>query len=241
MSTYRLDRLLAPRSIAIAGIGARTGSVGRVILRNVREGGFPGDIHLVHPREPAIDGLPCVRSIDDLPAPVDLLVIAAPPEAAPELVAQAGAKGCQGAVIVTAGLGHGPGSLAEGARIAARAHGLRLIGPNCLGVMAPAAKLNASFAARPAPSGGLALVSQSGAMAAGIVEWAAARKVGFSAVLSLGDMIDVDFGDCLDHLAQDSRTQAILLYVESIVNARKFLSAARAADRNLRALTIDST
>ena len=228
MSTYGLNRLLEPHSTAITGIGARTGSVGRVILRIIREAGFPGDIHLVYPREQAIDGLSCVKSIADLSAPVDLLVVAAPPEAVPELVAQAGAKGCQGAVIVTAGLGHRPGALAERARIAARAHGLRLRGPNCLGVMAPMAKLNARFAARPAPPGGLALVSQSGAMAAGIVEWAAARRVGFSAVLFLGDMIDVDFGECLDYLAEDSQTQAILLYVESIVDVRKFLSAARA-------------
>jgi acetyltransferase len=147
------------------------------------------------------------------------------------VVAAAGAKGCAGAVIITAGLGHGPGSLSQAAAQAARAHGLRLIGPNCLGIMVPGARLNASFAASTPHAGDLALVSQSGAIAAGMVEWAASKKIGFSAVLSLGDQVDVDIADCLDYLALDRATRAILLYVESIGDARKFMSAARAAAR----------
>ena len=140
-------------------------------------------------------------------------------------------KGCAGAIIITAGLGHGPGSLADATRQAARKHGLRIIGPNCLGVMVPGAQLNASFAARSPQRGDLALVSQSGAIAAGLVEWAASRSVGFSAVVSLGDQLDVDFGDLLGYFALDRGTRAILLYVEAISNARKFISAARAAAR----------
>jgi acetyltransferase len=231
MSTYRLDRMFAPRSLAIAGIGAREGSVGRLILKNLHDGGFEGPIHLVHPRERMIDGLVCAASIAQLTGPVDLVVIAAPPEAVPGLVEEAGCKGCLGAVIVTAGLGRGVGSLSEAARLAARQHGLRLIGPNCLGVMAPSARLNASFAARAPLSGGLALISQSGALAAGIIEWTASRAIGFSAVVTLGDTLDVDFGDCLDHFVDDPRTRAILLYIEAIGQPRKFLSAARAAAR----------
>jgi acetyltransferase len=147
------------------------------------------------------------------------------------LIAEAGAKGCLGAVVITAGLGHGPGSLSQAAADAARQYGLRLIGPNSLGVMVPGAKLNASFAARMPRAGDLALVSQSGAIAAGMVEWAAKRAVGFSGVVSLGDQIDVDLGDCLDYFALDRATRAILLYVESVGDARKFMSAARAAAR----------
>jgi acetyltransferase len=135
------------------------------------------------------------------------------------------------AIVITAGLGHGAGSLADGCERAARATGLRLVGPNCLGVMAPRAGLNASFAARTPPAGDLALISQSGAITAGLVEWSAVHAIGFSAVVSLGDKIDVDFGDLLDFFALDGRTRAILLYVESINNARKFMSAARTAAR----------
>ena len=231
MSTYRLEKIFAPRSIALVGASPRDASVGRKILRNLREAKFAGPLHLVNPRHSQIDGVVTVPRIDRLDHAPDLVVIAAPPAAIPDMVAAAGAKGCGGAVIITAGLGHGPGSLAHAAAQSARAHGLRLIGPNCLGVMVPGARLNASFAARAPHAGDLALVSQSGAIAAGMVEWAGKRKVGFSAVVSLGDQVDVDLGDCLDYFALDRATRAILLYVESIRDARKFMSAARAAAR----------
>jgi acetyltransferase len=231
MSTYRLDKLLAPRAVALVGASPRPTSVGRMILKNLREAGFAGPIALVNPKYPEIDGVRAVKDIADLSAPLDLVIVAAPPPAVPGIVATAAARGCQAAIIITAGLGHGPGSLAEATRLAARAHGLRLVGPNCLGVLAPRAKLNASFAAHMPRSGDLALISQSGAIAAGMVEWAAARAVGFSGIVSLGDQIDVDFGDLLDYFALDRATRAILLYIESINDARKFMSAARAAAR----------
>ena len=182
-------------------------------------------------RYPEIEGIRAVKTLADLPAVPDLVIVAAPPPTVPEVVATAAAKGAPTAIIITAGLGHGPGSLAEAARQAARARGLRLIGPNCLGVLVPRAKLNASFASRSPRAGDLALISQSGAIAAGMIEWAAQRDVGFSAIVSLGDQIDVDFGDLLDFFALDGRTRAILLYVESINDARKFMTAARAAAR----------
>src|SRR4051812_17908016 len=231
MSTYRLDKVFAPRSIALAGASPRESSVGRKVLANLRAAGFTGPIDIVNPHYPEIDGVPAVASIDRLAQAPDLLVIAVPPPAIPELLAAAGAKGCAGAVIITAGLGHGAGSLAAASAEAARPHGLRLIGPNCLGVMVPGARLNASFVAHAPHAGDLALVSQSGAIAAGMVEWAAKRKVGFSAVVSIGDQVDVDLGDCLDFFALDRKTRAILLYVEAIRDARKFMSAARAAAR----------
>lgn len=231
MSTYRLDRLLAPRSIAVVGASPRDGSVGRAILRNLRDGKFAGDIHVVNPRYDAIDGARSVARLEDIAAPPDLVVVTAPASAVQSIVGSAAACGCASAVIVTAGLGHGPGSLAAACESAARAGGLRLVGPNCLGVMVPHAKVNASFAARMPPEGSLALISQSGAVAAGMVDWAVVRSTGFSAVVSIGDQLDVDFGDLLDHFALDPRTGAILLYIESIKDARKFMSAARAAAR----------
>ena len=167
-------------------------------------------------------------------------MVTTPPATIPGIVASAGRKGVSAAVIVTAGLGHGEGSLAEAARLEARRHGLRLVGPNCLGVMAPPAKLNASFAARNAAPGDLALISQSGAVEAGLIEWAARRNVGFSALVSLGDKVDVDFGDTLDYFAADRATRAILLYIEAINDARKFMSAARAAARAKPVVVIKS-
>jgi acetyltransferase len=158
----------------------------------------------------------------------------------PAVVAAAGAKGTAAAIVVTAGLGHGPGSLADQSEKAARATGLRLVGPNCLGVMVPQSGLNASFAASTPRAGDLALISQSGAIAAGLVGWASTRGIGFSGVVSIGDSIDVDFADLLDYFALDRATSAILLYIESIKDARKFMSAARAAARIKPVLVVKS-
>ena len=231
MSTYRLDRLFAPRSVAVVGASPRERSVGGAILRNLRAGGFKGPISLINPHYDEIEGIETVKTLQQLPEAPDLVVVAAPPPAVPGIVSAAGEKGAAAAIIITAGLGHGPGSLADACEKAARATGLRLVGPNCLGVLAPPAKLNASFAARTPPAGDLAILSQSGAITAGLIEWSAARDIGFSAAVSLGDMIDVDFGDVLDFFALDRATRAILLYIESVRNARKFMSAARAAAR----------
>ena len=169
MSTYRLDKLFAPRSVALVGASPREGSLGRMVLRNLREAGFPGPLQLVNPKHREIDGLPCVPRLEDLRGgarPRSSSRRRPPP--CPASSRAPAAKGVAAAVIVTAGLGHGEGSLAEAARLEARRHGLRLVGPNCLGVMAPPAKLNASFAARSAGPGDLALISQSGAVAAGL-------------------------------------------------------------------------
>src|ERR1700736_5679358 len=231
MSIYRLDRLFSPESIGLIGASPRPTSPGRAVLRNLQSAGFKGPIHLVNPHYDEIEGIRAVRSLDELPDAPDLVVIAAPPPAVPAIVAAAGEKGTAAGIIITAGLGHGPGSLADRCETAARAKGLRLVGPNCLGVLVPGARLNASFAASMPNPGDLALISQSGAIAAGLVEWAATRAIGFSAVVSLGDSIDIDFGDLLDFFSLDRTTRAILLYVESIKDARKFMSAARAAAR----------
>lgn len=231
MSTYRLDKLFSPRSVAVIGASPHEGSLGLTFVRNLIEGGFEGAIYPVNPRHREVEGKRCFASIGKLPAAPDLIVVAVPPKNVLAVIEEAGRRGVAAAIIATAGLGYGEGSLLEAVRRSARLHGLRIVGPNCIGVLAPRAKLNASFAARSAKVGDLALVSQSGAIAAGLVEWAAQRQVGFSAIVSLGDKIDVDFSDCLDYFSADPGTRAILLYMESVDDARKFMSAARAAAR----------
>jgi acetyltransferase len=231
MSTYRLQSVFQPESVAIVGASPRERSVGRIVLQNLREGGFAGSIGLVNPRHREIDGIKTVSRIGDLPWTPELVVITAPPQALPDIIRAAADKGASAAMVLTGGLGQGPGSIAEKLEALARSRSMRIVGPGSFGIMAPRAALNVSIAARcPAP-GDLALISQSGAIAAGLVEWGTARSIGFSAAVSLGGSLDVDFGDLLDFFATDSHTRAILLYVESIKDARKFMSAARAAAR----------
>src|SRR6266404_3424477 len=231
MSTYRLKNLLAPHSVALVGASPRQGSVGRAILNNIRKAQFKGEFGLVNPRYHEIDGVATAGSIAKLAFAPELVVLTAPARAIAGLIDEAGRRGAAGAVIVSAGLGHGPGSPADAAERAAQKYGMRLIGPNCLGIMMPCVSLNASFSAHMPAVGNLALISQSGAIAAGMVDWAAQRAVGFSGIVSVGDQLDVDIADLLDYFALDPKTQAILLYIEAIKDARKFMSAARAAAR----------
>lgn len=240
MSTYGLEKLFAPQSIAVIGASPRPTSTGRAALANLRAGGFAGSIYLVNPHYRDIDGIRAANSYADLPAAPDVAIIAVPPAMVPATLAAAGAKGTAAAIVLTAGLDHGPGSLTEACEKAARAANMRLVGPNCIGVLVPGAKFNGSIAASMPRPGDLALISQSGAVAAGIVEWASVRGIGFSAVVSIGDSVDVDFADLLDHFALDRDTRAILLYIESITNARKFISAARAAARGKPVIVVRS-
>ena len=231
MSIYRLQSVFRPASVAVVGGSPRPRSAGRAVVRNLREGGFAGQIGWVNPRHPHIDGIGTVRRLRELGWVPELVVVTAPAAIVPQVVAEAGALGVAAAIILTAGLGNGEGSLAARVERSARRHGLRILGPHCLGVIAPHARLNASIAAHMPQAGDLALISESSAIAAALVEWGVARSVGFSAVVSLGESVDVDFADLLDHFAADYRTRAILLYVEHIGDARKFMSAARAAAR----------
>lgn len=231
MSTYRLQSVFRPKSVAVVGGSPGERSVGRIVLHNLRQAGFAGSIGLVNPRHRQIDGVAAVSRVGDLPWTPELLVVTAPPPALPDIIRAAADKGASAAVVLTGGLGEGPGSVADRLEAIARSRSLRIVGPGSFGIMAPHAALNASVAAHCPHAGDLALVSQSGAIAAGLVEWGMARAIGFSAVVSLGGALDVDFGDLLDFFATDSRTRAILLYVESIRDARKFMSAARAAAR----------
>jgi acetyltransferase len=231
MSIYRLHSVFEPASIALVGASANPRALGHAVLSNMRKAGFPGRIDLVNPRHTEIQGLHCAPSLTALPSPPELIVIATPAQSIPDIIAEAARIGVRAAIILSAGLGHGPGSLAAQVNATARAHGLRIVGPNCLGVIAPFSGLNASFAASSPARGGLAVISQSGAVAAAMTEWGNKQGLGFSAIVSLGDQLDVDIGDLIDYFASDRHTRAILLYVESITDARKFMSASRAAAR----------
>ena len=229
MSVRNLDRLLEPASIAIAGASRRAGSVGATVWRNLRAGSFAGQIYPVNPKYAELDGAACVARPADLPEAPDLAVICTPAESVPGLIEAFGRLGTRAAIVLSAGLS---ATQKRATLDAARPHVLRVLGPNCLGVLTPRLGLNASFAHVDALAGDIAFVSQSGALVTAVLDWAKSRRIGFSTMISLGERADVDFGDLLDHLASDAATKSILLYIESIEAPRKFMSAARAAARN---------
>ncbi|HWB49499.1 MAG TPA: bifunctional acetate--CoA ligase family protein/GNAT family N-acetyltransferase [Stellaceae bacterium] len=234
MSVRNLDRLFRPASVALIGATDRAGSVGSVVMRNLQRAGFRGALTLVNPHHRELGDARVYPDVASLPEAPDLAVIVTPPATVPGLIAELGARGTRAAVVVTAGFGESGDkgkALQQATLDAARPHLLRLVGPNCVGVMVPGIGLDASFSHLAPPPGHLAFVSQSGAMITAMLDWAAPRGIGFSHVVSLGDMADVDFGDMLDYLAADAQTRAILLYVEGITHGRKFMSAARAAAR----------
>ena len=235
MTIRNLERLFKPSRVALIGASEKAMSVGLVAARNLLGAGFEGPIHLVNPRGGTIEGRPVVKSLNDLAEAPDLAVIATPPDSVQELITALGQKGTRAAVVFTAGFGEGGHEIGAKRRAAmlaaAKPFGLRIVGPNCFGVMAPRIGLNASFAHLSSLPGRLAFVTQSGAIMAAVVDWAFYRRIGFSHLVSLGDMADVDFGDMLDYLAADAQTRAVLLYIEAVTSPRKFMSAARAAAR----------
>lgn len=227
MTIRNLDTMFEARSVAIIGASARTSSVGYTVAANQLAAGAD-PVYLVNPKYSEIDGVRCYASIAELPAAPDLAVLTTPPETVPGLIAELGAAGTRAAVVVTAGI---RGELRQRMLDAARPTCLRILGPNCIGLIVPAFGINASFAHVTPNAGDLAFLSQSGAIITSVLDWAHGRDIGFSHVASMGDKADVDFGDMLDYLAGDISSRAILLYVESITAAPKFVSAARSAAR----------
>jgi acetyltransferase len=228
MSIRNLDSLLAPASVAVIGASQRPNSVGATVWRNLRQG-FAGALYAVNPKYRELDGQPVYASVRALPAAPELAVVCTPPATVPGLIAELAARGTRAAVVLTAGL---DAAQKQAMLQAARPALLRILGPNCIGLLAPHRGLNASFAHTAALAGELAFVTQSGALMTAMLDWARSREIGFSHFISLGEHADVDFGDLLDYLGSDPQTRAILLYIESIEAARKFMSAARAAARN---------
>jgi acetyltransferase len=228
MTIRNLDKMFEPRSVALIGASATHGSVGYTMARNLIEGGFKGPVYFVNPRRSEIEGRPCSTSIEGLPEPPDLALVATPPKAVPGVIEELGRKGTRAACVVTAGI---RGELAQKMLDAAKPYMLRIVGPNCIGLLLPTIGVNGSFAHIPPLQGDLVFLSQSGAIITSVLDWAAGHGVGFSQMVSIGDMCDVDLGDLLDYFAADTTGRAILLYLESITDARKFMSAARRAAR----------
>ncbi|MBZ0217444.1 MAG: acetate--CoA ligase family protein, partial [Fimbriimonadaceae bacterium] len=234
MTTRNLNYFFEPRSVAVIGASSQAGSVGSILVHNLVRGELDAPVYPVNPKRENVFTLPAFADIASLPQTPDLAIIATPPKTIPDIIRQLGEKGTKAAVVISTGFSEGgkeDRALQTTMLEAARPHLLRIIGPNCLGIMAPHVGLNASFANVDALPGKLAFVTQSGAVATAVVDWARERDIGFSHLVSLGDMSDVDFGDMLDYLALESKARAILLYVEAVTDARKFMSAARAASR----------
>lgn len=236
MSIRNLDSLFRPKSIAVIGASGKPQTVGATLMRNLLDGGYSRPIMPVNPRYESVAGVMTYPDVASLPKTPDLALICTPPPTVPGLISELGERGTRAAIVVTAGMGsvsEGTGkSLQQQMIEAARPYLLRVLGPNCVGLLIPGLGINASFAHTAALPGKIAFITQSGGMVTAVLDWAKSRDIGFSHFISLGNSADVDFGDVLDYLAGEPQTRSILLYIESITDARKFMSAARAAARN---------
>ena len=234
MSHHYLHQLFEPSSLVLVGASERPGSMGTVVLANILAAGFAGNLYPVNPKYEVVQGQPCYRDVGSVAYAADLAIIATPAATVATILRQCGELGISNAVILSAGFAE---TGTRGKRMAkdildiARQYGIHLVGPNCLGIMRPPVHLNATFGHNQNKAGKLALVAQSDAVCTAILDWAQARQVGFSSVVTLGDALDVSFGDVLDYLALDSQTSSILLYIETVQDARSFMSGLRAASR----------
>ena len=230
MSTRNLDKLFDPKSIAVIGASNKKGSVGYILLRNLIGAEYQGIVYPVNVSAQSVQGIQAYASISQVPRKIDLAIIAVPAKNVPQTMRECGEAGVAGAVIVSSGfkeIGKEGKRLEDEVKSIAESYGVRIVGPNCLGYIRPAMNLNATFAHVIPPAGRVAFFSQSGALGTAILDWAAANNIGFSAFVSVGSMSDVDFGDLIDYFGADSHTSSIILYIESITDARKFMSAAR--------------
>lgn len=243
MSTHFLDRLFTPKSIALFGASESQDAVGGRVFDNLRDGGFKGPIYAINPKYKMLHQQPCYSSIIEINQPIDLAVIATPAKTVPEVLQACGEHGVRIVIIISAGFN---GSNSDGAELKealltiARQYQIRILGPNCLGLIRPTSGFNATFSKNTAKAGQLALISQSGALCTAILDWAVMHDIGFSTIISLGDAADIDFGDLLDYLAQDPHTSSILLYVEGVRDARRFMSGLRIAARMKPVIVIKS-
>ena len=234
MGKHYLSTLFAPKSVAVFGASDRDDSVGKIVFQNMLEGGFKGSLYPINTNHTEIQGKPSYASIADIGETVELAVVATPPNTVPGIIESCGIHGVKAAVIITAGFGEAGDGGEELEKVlleTARRYGIRLVGPNCLGIMRPSIGLNATFNKGGANIGNIAFISQSGALCTAILDWAQSNEVGFSSVVSMGSSTDVDFGEILDYLVSDPNTRSILMYIEGIRNARRFMSALRAAAR----------
>jgi acetyltransferase len=244
MPIRNLEKLFYPRSVAVIGASNQEGVPGQRVMQNLLQGGFEGPIMPVAPKDQAIAGVLAYPGIESLPITPDLAVVCAPKTAVPDVVRQLGERGARAAILLPEHQASRKPSRPNGEQALLRREversGLRILGPDCLGVMVPGIGLNASVAHVPAIPGGIAFVSQSSTICTAVLDWAKERDIGFSYFISLGETVDVDFGDLIDYLGNDPMTRAILVYVESIRSGRTFMSAGRGASRNKPILVIKS-
>ena len=234
MGPHYLDRLFAPKAIAVFGASTRENAVGTRVFQNLLEAEFRGPVYPINPKYQELQGKRCYPTIDSINDHIDLAVVTTPAATVPEIIHQCGEHGVRAAIVISAGFteaGDSGSRLQKQLLQEAARYQIRIMGPNCLGLIHTRLHLNATFSKNMAQPGPLALVSQSGALCTAILDWAAPRNIGFSAVVSLGSASDIDFGDVLDYLAMDPATQSILLYIEGIRDARSFMSGLRAAAR----------
>lgn len=242
MSVINLNKLFHPESVALIGASDTANSIGQVVLKNMLAGGFRGPVYAVNPKYKSIQDQPCYQNIGDLPSVPDLAVICTPAKTVPGIITELGEHGTRAAVVISAGFNQEIDEISLHQKMldAAQPFNFRILGPNCVGMLNPDIGLNASFAHTHSLKGNIALVSQSGAICTAILDWAKSRGIGFSYFISLGDSTDVDVGDVLDFVSTDHLTHSIFLYLESIREARKFISAARASSRNKKIMIIKS-
>jgi len=232
MSIKKLDKIFNPTRIALIGVSKNPDSVGGKVLNNLVGSGFKGVVYPVNPTHEAVLGIQCYPDIKSVPRTPDLAVICTSAKQVPDIVRQCGEAGVLGIIIMSAGFkeeGEAGKALEELVRIEMKKFdGMRIIGPNCLGIIVPHNNLNVSFAASHPKKGNIAFISQSGALCTAVLDWAIEKKIGFSYFISVGNILDVNFGDLIDYLGEDEKTESILLYIESISDARRFITAARA-------------
>ena len=235
-----LDPIFAPLSVAVIGASERPGSVGRSVLWNLLSSPFGGTVFPVNSKRPNVLGIKAYPKLADLPDRVDLVVVSTPADTVPDVIGEAAELGIPGAIIISAGFKeHGDHGRELEQRISEHIRGkMRVIGPNCLGVMNPVKGLNATFARSIARPGNVAFLSQSGALCAAVLDWSLRENVGFSAFVSTGSMLDVSWGDLIDYFGSDPRTNSIVIYMESVGDARSFLSAAREVSLNKPVIVI---
>lgn len=234
MDSHYLNPFFNPTSIAVIGASDRPNSVGMKVFKNLLNSYFAGELYAVNLKHHLVQGKPCLPSVKVIEQQIDLAVITTPAVTVPNIIAECGEKGIGAVIVISAGFGEmgKPGKELEQTILdTARHYRTRIIGPNCLGVMRPSSNLNATFDNNFALPGSVALVSQSGAICAAILDWAICQKIGFSALVSMGNCMDVDFGDVLDYLTLDDKTTSILLYVEGIHHSSQFMQGLRSAAR----------
>ncbi|MEC7815205.1 MAG: CoA-binding protein, partial [Pseudomonadota bacterium] len=245
MSTRYLESLFNPDSIVIVGASERADNLGGMVLRNLLGGGFPGRLVVINQNEyDNVHGVPCVPKVAKLDFTPDLAIICTPPHTVPKMIRKLGESGVRTAIVMTGGMSRTHSKTGQplmySVRDAARETGIRVLGPNTIGLMVPARQLNATYAHMGVIPGRVAFVGQSGTIASSVIDWAFARGVGFSYFLTLGDGMDIDHDDLIDYLAQDTQTRAILLHIENIPNPRRFMSAVRVASRTKPVIAVKS-